>query len=250
MRDNGGKAGWKRGYVLIRIRCNRSWLRIGPHYLCDFDDPPQHGGRSPSFMSTASSAALSSSVLLLNRQYVAIHVVDVRRAFVLLFRELAEVIHIDGDQWANYDFESWREISELQSQFKEPHQDWIRSVHFEIQVPRVLRLLHYDRVPKQRVRLEPPQYFRPRRQPLPILRQAVCDERVEPGPHRSDVPRRRNVVGQPRVRVRSMQRAQGRPHAAGSGHEADQEAGPAEAQPAADDQARQSEVRELEDVLG
>src|SRR5438270_86738 len=32
-------------------------------------------------MSTASSAALSSSVLLLNRQYVAIHVVDVRRAF-------------------------------------------------------------------------------------------------------------------------------------------------------------------------
>ena len=72
---------------------------------------------------------------------------------MLLFRQLAEVIHIEGDQWANYDFESWREISELQSQFKEPHQDWVRSVHFEIQVPRVLRLLHYDRVPKQRVRL-------------------------------------------------------------------------------------------------
>jgi len=104
-------------------------------------------------MSTASTTALNSSVLLLNRQYVAIHVIDVRRAFVLLLRRLAEVIQIEDGQWANYDFESWREISELQSQFKEPHQDWIRSVQFEIQVPRVLRLLHYDRVPKQRVRL-------------------------------------------------------------------------------------------------
>ena len=103
-------------------------------------------------MSTVSSAALSSSVLLLNRQYVAIHVVDVRRALVLLFRQLAEVIHIEGDQWANYDFESWREISELQSRFKGPHEDWIQSVNFEIRVPRVIRLLGYDRLPKQTIR--------------------------------------------------------------------------------------------------
>ena len=41
-------------------------------------------------MSIVNSAALSSSVFLLNRQYVAIHVVDVRRAFILLFRRLAE----------------------------------------------------------------------------------------------------------------------------------------------------------------
>lgn len=97
--------------------------------------------------------ALSSSVLVLNRQYMAVHVVDVRRAFALLLRELAEVIHIEDGQYGNYDFASWREISELKADFKEPHDDWIRSVNFEIQVPRVLRLLHYDRVPKQRVRL-------------------------------------------------------------------------------------------------
>jgi 5-methylcytosine-specific restriction endonuclease McrA len=104
-------------------------------------------------MSAVSSPALNASVLLLNRQYVAIHVVDVRRAFVLLFRNLAEVIHIEHGQWVNHDFESWREISELRAQYKEPHEDWIRSVSFEIQVPRVLRLLNYDRVPRQRVRL-------------------------------------------------------------------------------------------------
>lgn len=98
---------------------------------------------------------MSSSVLILNRHYLAIHVVNVRRAMGLLFRELAEVIHIEDGRYANYDFDSWCEISELKSSFDErgPDDDWIQSVQFEIQVPRILRLLHYDRIPKQRVRL-------------------------------------------------------------------------------------------------
>lgn len=104
-------------------------------------------------MSEIGAAALNSSVLVLNRQYMAVHVVNVRRAFSLLVKELAEVIHIEDGQYANYDFETWREISELKAEFKEPHEDWIRSVNFEIQVPRILRLLYYDRLPKQRVRL-------------------------------------------------------------------------------------------------
>jgi 5-methylcytosine-specific restriction endonuclease McrA len=95
---------------------------------------------------------LGASVLVLNRFYVAIHVINVRRAFGLLCRDLAEVIHIEDGQYANYNFESWREISELKASFKEPHEDWIRSVNFEIQVPRVIRLLFYDRLPKQTIR--------------------------------------------------------------------------------------------------
>jgi 5-methylcytosine-specific restriction endonuclease McrA len=81
-----------------------------------------------------------------------VHVVNVRRAFALLFRELAEVIHLEDGQYANYNFESWREVSELKSHFKEPDEDWIRAVNFEIQVPRVIRLLFYDRRPRQTVR--------------------------------------------------------------------------------------------------
>ncbi len=100
----------------------------------------------------AASEAISASVLVLNRLYLAVHVVSVRRAFTLLFRELAEVIHVESGQYANYNFESWREISELRANFKEPHDDWIRAVNFEIQVPRVIRLLTYDRLPKQAVR--------------------------------------------------------------------------------------------------
>lgn len=109
-------------------------------------------------MAMASGAALNASVLVLNRQYMAIHVVDVRRAFGLLLRELAEVIHIEDGTYANYDFESWREISEIKAEFAEvegedPHADWVRSINFQVQAPRVLRLLYYDRVPRQRVRL-------------------------------------------------------------------------------------------------
>lgn len=104
-------------------------------------------------------SALTSSVLVLNRQYMAIHVIDVRRAFGLLMRELAEVIHIEDGQYANYDFASWRDLSELRAAFAEEdpaedeHVDWVRAINFQIQAPRILRLLHFDRVPRQRVRL-------------------------------------------------------------------------------------------------
>ncbi len=106
-------------------------------------------------MSNADSGALNSSVLVLNRHYMAVHVVGVRRAFGLLVNRLAEVIHIEDGQYSNHDFDSWRQVSELRATFKDqtPHEDWIRSVSFEIRVPRVLRLLQYDRLPKQRVRL-------------------------------------------------------------------------------------------------
>ena len=102
--------------------------------------------------SWAAGESLASSVLVLNRTYSAVHVIGVKRAFSLLCRELAEVIHIEDGTYANYDFASWREVSEARARFKEPQQDWIRAVNFEIQVPRVLRLLTYDRMPKQTIR--------------------------------------------------------------------------------------------------
>ena len=99
------------------------------------------------------SDPLAASVLVLNRLYLAVHVVGVRRAFGLLCREVAEVVHLEDGKFANYDFQSWREISELRADEKQPDEDWIRAVHFEIQVPRVIRLLCYDRLPKRSLRL-------------------------------------------------------------------------------------------------
>jgi len=38
---------------------------------------------------------LNSSVLILNRHYMALRVITARRAFILLYREAAEVIDIE-----------------------------------------------------------------------------------------------------------------------------------------------------------
>lgn len=95
---------------------------------------------------------LCSHVLVLNRYYLAAHVVNVRRAFGLLYRQLAEVLDVEDGHWANYDFGTWVEISLLRAEEKSPQQDWIRSVNFEIQVPRVIRLLRYDKSPRRTLR--------------------------------------------------------------------------------------------------
>lgn len=103
-------------------------------------------------------SALSASVLVLNKHYQAIRVVNVRRAFALLCKELAEVIHIEAradgasTRWQNLNFESWQELSELHAQFEPDGFDWIHTVRFPIAVPRIIRLLGYDRLPRQDVK--------------------------------------------------------------------------------------------------
>ena len=98
--------------------------------------------------STSTNNALHASVLVLNRFYLAVHVVNVRRAFGLLYQNHAEVLDLDDGQYANYDFSTWLEMSELRSEEKQDTDDWIRSVSFDILVPRIIRLLRYDKVPK------------------------------------------------------------------------------------------------------
>ena len=96
--------------------------------------------------------ALNASVLVLNRGYLVVHVVGVRRALGLTFRNLAEIIDTEDGSYANHDFESWLTLSDLRSEQKHEHQDWLRSVNFEIQVPRIIRLLAYDRIPRHTLR--------------------------------------------------------------------------------------------------
>ena len=124
------------------------------------------------------------------------------------------------------------------------------SVNFEIQVPRVLRLLHYDRVPKQRVRLNRRNIFARDSNHCQYCGKRFATSELSLDHIVPDLPRRRHVVGKPGLRVREVQRPQRRAHAVRSGHQADQAAVAAEDEPAADDQARQPEIRQLEDVPG
>ena len=105
-------------------------------------------------MTAGPSAAMQSSVLVLNRLYMAVQVMSVRRAFCLLCKDLAEVINVENGTYVSYDFDSWREVSQWKASVQGPkeHEDWIRAVNFSIQVPRVIRLLRYDLFPKNVVK--------------------------------------------------------------------------------------------------
>jgi 5-methylcytosine-specific restriction endonuclease McrA len=97
--------------------------------------------------------ALDASVLVLNKVFMAVHVISVRRAFCLLCKDLAEVVALEDGQYATYDFTTWRELSEFRAKnFRQEDDDWVRTASSEIQVPRVIRLLDYDKVPKQTVK--------------------------------------------------------------------------------------------------
>lgn len=104
-------------------------------------------------MTLSSSSALESSVLVLNRMFMAVHVISVKRAFCMLCKELAEVVHLEDGTFATYDFETWRELSEYRAaNFRQDDDDWVRTSSAEIQVPRVIRLLGYDKLPRQSVK--------------------------------------------------------------------------------------------------
>src|SRR5260370_38664033 len=97
--------------------------------------------------------ALDASVLVLNKLFMAIHIISVRRDFCLLCKDLAEVVNLEDGQFATYDFATWREVSEYRSRnFRQEDDDWVRTVNSAIQVPRVIRLLTFERLPKQTVK--------------------------------------------------------------------------------------------------
>jgi 5-methylcytosine-specific restriction endonuclease McrA len=99
------------------------------------------------------SLGLDAKVLVLNRVYTAIRVIDARRAFSMLVKEIAEVVAVEEGRYVNYDFDSWAEVAEFQNQFEQEHHDWVRTSRIVIAVPKIIRLLGYDRFPREHVKL-------------------------------------------------------------------------------------------------
>jgi len=102
-----------------------------------------------------SVAALDGRVLVLNKLYMAVHIVSVRRALTLLYKSVAEVVSVEEDRYNTYNFESWLEVSEARRGYEgeayDPD-DWVRGVSFELIVPRIVRLLLYDKLPRSEVK--------------------------------------------------------------------------------------------------
>lgn len=100
-----------------------------------------------------SGELLGTNVLVLNRFFMAVRVVDVRRAFTLLYRECAEVIDMEsGAVFQSYDFESWCELSELTAMDKQPGEEYLQTTRFELRIPRILRLTRFEKMLMQTVR--------------------------------------------------------------------------------------------------
>src|SRR3954463_14505005 len=96
-------------------------------------------GRRGGSMIAHGSSALDASVLVLNKLFMAVHVISVRRAFILLCKAQAEVVTLEDGQFTTYEFASWREVSEFRRQhFAEEDDDWIATASSRILVPRVI----------------------------------------------------------------------------------------------------------------
>ena len=91
-----------------------------------------------------SSRELSAQVLVVNRNLQAVHITTARRAFVLMFTDVARALDL---AWVAHDFESWASIS--------PSGDGptVGTSRGPILIPRVLQLVAYDRMPRTTIRL-------------------------------------------------------------------------------------------------
>ena len=99
------------------------------------------------------ASGLDAKVLVLNRYFSAIRIIDARRAFVLLAKEIAEVVAVEDGSYVSYAFHTWTELSEFRKQFEENEHDWVRTARISIAVPKIVRVLGYDRLPREQVKL-------------------------------------------------------------------------------------------------
>jgi len=86
---------------------------------------------------------LNSTVLVLNRSYLPIHVTTVRRAFSLIYQDQARAVN---EQYETFDFAAWRSLTTPM------HVEAIGTSSGAIRVPRVIVLIGFDRIPKRHVR--------------------------------------------------------------------------------------------------
>jgi 5-methylcytosine-specific restriction endonuclease McrA len=107
---------------------------------------------------------LDTSVLVLNRYYSPINLTTARRAFCMLFARIAEAVAVENETYRNFDFPSWAELSSYRASLDGvADHEWVRTSSVVLMVPRIIRVLRYDKSRPYRVRLTRKNlYFRDR----------------------------------------------------------------------------------------
>jgi 5-methylcytosine-specific restriction endonuclease McrA len=78
--------------------------------------------------------------------------VPARRAFILLCKQQAEAIDARDEEFRVFDFSSWLDYSELRHRLSAVEDVFVRTPRISILVPRVIRLVSYDKIPKREVK--------------------------------------------------------------------------------------------------
>lgn len=87
-----------------------------------------------------------SDVLVLNRSFFAIQVINWQRALTLVYLDHARVV---DEEYKTYTFEDWRELS---AAIQESPSGYIRTPTFKIAIPEVICLRYFDGLPKSEVK--------------------------------------------------------------------------------------------------
>lgn len=98
---------------------------------------------------------LSDQVLVLNKTYSPINVCSIKRALSMLIQDKAEVVTVEEGTYCNYDIHSWSEFSQVKRElnFLNDDEELLALYDGQIIIPRVIRVLHYGKVPSRKVRL-------------------------------------------------------------------------------------------------
>ncbi|HEX9783502.1 MAG TPA: HNH endonuclease [Opitutaceae bacterium] len=96
-------------------------------------------------------AVLDQPVLVLNRLWQAVNVVPVRRAFSLVARDHAHVVHLSDENCRTFSMLDWIDFSICNPPIE--NVDIVHTVKHRIRVPRVILLTLFDKLPRKDLKL-------------------------------------------------------------------------------------------------
>ena len=89
---------------------------------------------------------MSADVLVLNRNFYAIHITNWQRALSLVYLDHARVV---DDEYRTYNFTDWQEVSKI---IHEHPAGFVHTPHFRIAIPEVIALRLYDKIPVSEIK--------------------------------------------------------------------------------------------------
>lgn len=96
-------------------------------------------------------AALTQPVLVLNRLWQAVNVVGAKRAFSLVARGHAQVVHLSDENFFTFSMMDWIDFSTDNPPLDDL--DTVHTVKYTLRVPRVILLSVFDKLPRKDLKL-------------------------------------------------------------------------------------------------